>query len=198
MGLRDKIKPNLGAQVPPMISRAGNSFTLRDADGNESKPARTLDVVIVDGNGHVSKIWREDKTYNPDNPLPPDCYSDNGVAPSALALKPQSERCISCKWNERGSAVSKVSGSAIKACSDNQKLAVLVVRRPSARLYQLMVTPGNLKAFRQYVSQLEGHNYEVEEVVTRLEFVPKQTGVHVVRGDRHGGRCGLTSTTSRL
>jgi hypothetical protein len=177
MGLRDKIKPNLGAGMPPMISRQGNRFTLRDASGNDSKPMHELDIVIVDGNANVSKMWREDKNFDPNNPLPPDCFSDNGVAPSMMAQKPQSDRCITCRWNERDSAVSKVSGKGVKACSDNQKLAVIVPDDPQRTLYQFVVTPGNLKAFRQYVNQLEGHRYEVEEVVTRISFAPKEMGV---------------------
>lgn len=177
MSLRDKIKPNLGAGVPPMLSRQGNRFTLRDSSGNEGEALHELDVVIVDGNGNVSKMWREDKAFDAGNPLPPDCFSDNGIAPSVMALKPQNDVCISCRWNERGSAVSKVSGKGVKACSDNQKLAVLVADDPSRTLYQFVVTPGNLKAFRQYVNQLEGHRYEVEEVVTRLKFAPKEMGI---------------------
>lgn len=177
MGLRDKIKPNLGAGMPPMISRQGNRFTLRDSTGVESKPTMELDIVICDGNANVSKMWRDDANFDPNNPTPPDCFSDNGQAPSVFALKPQNSACISCRWNERGSAVSKVKGTPIKACSDNQKLAVLVVDDPTHTLYQFVVTPGNLKAFRQYVNHLEGHKYEVEEVVTRVKFAPKEMGI---------------------
>ena len=177
MGLRDKIKQNLGANLPPMISRQGNVFTLRDAAGNERPSIPTLDVIIADGNAHVSKQYREVANFDPNDPTPPDCFSDNGESPSVMALKPQSDFCINCKWNARNSAVSRVTGKGIKACSDNQKLAVFVADDPQHILYQLMITPGNLSEFRQYIRSLEGHKYEPEEVVTRISFIPKSTGL---------------------
>lgn len=177
MGLRDKIKQNLGTSMPPMISRMGNNFTLRDAAGNERPPVNSLDVIIVDGNASVSKMYRENKTFNPNDPTPPDCFSDNGTAPSSYALKPQNDVCVTCPHNARGSEISRVSGAMIKACSDNQKLAVFVVGDDQNILYQLVVTPGSLSNFRQYMKTLEGHNYDPEEVVTRLAFDRKQVGV---------------------
>ena len=177
MGFKDKIKANLGSQQPPTISRAGNMFTLRDAAGNERPATHSLDIVMVDGNAHKSRIYREDKNYNPNDPLPPDCFSDNGEAPSHLALKPQSDSCHTCQWAKRGSATSKVDGKPISACSDNQKLAVIVNGDPARMVFQLLITPGNLSGFRAYMKTLEGHKYEPEEVVTRISFVPKSMGV---------------------
>ena len=177
MGFKDKIKANLGSQQPPAISRAGNMFTLRDAAGNERPAVHTLDIVMIDGNAHKSRIYREDKNYNPNDPLPPDCFSDNGEAPSHLALKPQSDSCHTCQWATRGSATSKVDGKPISACSDNQKLAVLITGDPARMVFQLLITPGNLSGFRAYMKTLEGHKYEPEEVVTRISFVPKSMGV---------------------
>jgi len=177
MGLKDKIKQNLGSGQPPRVSIEGNCFTLFDAAGNERPSVQTLDVIFVDGNANVSKVYREDKVYNPKNPLPPDCYSDNGQAPSQFALSPQSDSCTTCQWNKRGSAVSQVSGKAVKACTDNQRLAIIVAGDPSRMVFQLTITPGSLQAFRTYIKTLEGHKYDPEEVVTRLSFVPKATGM---------------------
>ncbi len=177
MGFKDKIKANLGVQQPPSISRNGNMFTLRDAAGNERPAVYTLDIIMVDGNANKSRIYREDKNYNPNDPLPPDCFSDNGEAPSQMALKPQSDSCHTCQWARRGSATSKVDGKPISACADNQKLAVIVADDPSRMVFQLLITPGNLSGFRAYMKTLEGHKYEPEEVVTRISFVPKSMGV---------------------
>lgn len=177
MGLKDKIKQNLGSGQPATISRAGNMFTLRDAAGNEKPSVHTLDVIFVDGNENVSKLYREDRNFDPNNPTPPDCYSDNSEAPSSFALKPQSDSCATCPQNRRGSATSKVDGKPIKACTDNQKLAVIVADDPSRMIFQLLITPGNLQGFRAYIKTLEGHKYDPEEVVTRLSFVPKSMGV---------------------
>ncbi len=177
MALIGKLKDTFSPNMPPMISRAGNRFTLRDAAGNERPPVTQLDVVFVDGNKHMSKIYYENRKYDPNDPLPPDCFSDNGQAPSRFALKPQSESCHTCEFNKRGSAVSQRSGVAVKACTDNHKLAVLVVGDPQRMLYQFVITPGNIKPFENYVRALEGANYEAEDVVTRLTFDSKQMGV---------------------
>ena len=177
MGLSDKFKKNLGSSRPAMISRSGNMFTLRDAAGNERAPVHSLDMIIVDANANVSRMYREDKNYNGNDPTPPDCFSDNGEGPSSMATKPQSDRCQTCKWAVRGSATSKVDGKPITACSTNQKLAVLVQGEPSNTLFEFVVTPGNLTPFRNYVRTVEGHKYEVEEVVTRVTFVPKSMGI---------------------
>lgn len=177
MGFKDKIKGNLGSQQPPMISRDGNVFTLRDAAGNERPSVHTLDIVMIDGNANKSRIYRENRDYNKNDPTPPDCFSDNGEAPSMMALKPQSDSCHTCPWAKRGSATSKVDGKPISACADNQKLAVIVAGDPARMVFQLLITPGNLSGFRAYMKTLEGHKYEPEEVVTRLSFVPKSMGV---------------------
>jgi len=177
MGLFSKIKNNLGSVQPPMISIQGNAFTLRDSLGNERPSTRTLDVIFVDGNPNTSKRYRENRDYNPNDPTPPDCFSDNGVAPSAQALKPQSETCIACPHNARGSRISKISGSAVKACDDLQKLAVVTADDPEGMLYQLIISPGSLQNFRAYVRNADSHNYEGNQIITRLSFVDKQIGV---------------------
>lgn len=177
MGFLDKVKKNLGSGLPPHISTKGNMFTLRDAVGNERPAVHTLDVILVDANAHISKQYRDDPNYKESDPTPPDCFSDNGSAPSNYALKPQSETCQTCKWNVRGSAVSKVTGKGIKACRDEQKLAVLVTSDEQPILYRLTVTPGSLQAFRDYVRSVESAKYEPDKVITRLSFVPKSTGM---------------------
>lgn len=177
MGLFNKIKENLGAAQPPSISIQGNKFTLRDAAGNERPPVDTLDVIFVDANANTSKVYRENRKYNPNDPTPPDCYSDNGIAPSSYALKPQSDRCVDCKWNARGSRISDVSGAAVKACDDQQKLALVVANDPQNILYRFVVTPGSLANFRAYSRTVNGHGYDLDNVVTRLSFVPKAVGV---------------------
>ena len=177
MGFKDKIKANLGQSRPPRVSINGNVFTLMDAAGNERPAVHTLDIIMIDGNANKSRTYREASTYNPNDPLPPDCFSDNGEAPSSYALKPQSDSCHTCQWARRGSATSKVSGKPISACDDSQKLAVILPDDPSRMVFQLTITKGSLQSFRAYMDTLGGHKYEPEEVITRLSFVSKVTGV---------------------
>lgn len=114
---------------PPQISIRGSRFRKIDAAGNEKMlDTLSMDIVIVDANEHVSKLYY-DQPYDPsaNEYFPPACFSDNGVAPSTSAEKPQSETCAMCPQNAWGSATSALTGKNTKACNDAKKLAVLVV-----------------------------------------------------------------------
>ena len=101
-GLAQRVSQNLGTSSPPYLSIMGNKFTLVDAAGNEQpiptyeadpvkcmrgqNPGPYADVVIVDVNDHVSRIFY-DVPFDPSaqSYQPPACFSHNGLAPSKLA-----------------------------------------------------------------------------------------------------------------
>lgn len=59
--------------------------------------------------------------YDPDNVVPPNCYSYDNAGPHAEAEDKQSDSCITCKWNEWGSD-SRGKG---KACREGLRVAFL-------------------------------------------------------------------------
>lgn len=169
-----------GGQQPPAISIKDNQFALIDPSGARTpvpflKDGPAIDVVFVDRNEHVSKLfWGLNRPYNPNEVQPPVCFSDNGVAPSATAREPQSKLCNECPHNIIGSAISQISGARIKACGDLKKFAVVVKGYPGA--YQLQIKPGSFKAWNNYIGYLrmqklnDGGRPDLSDVVTRIRF----------------------------
>ncbi len=175
----------LGGNNPPHVSIARNRFTLVDAAGNE-KPVNTLnlDVVICDVNQNVSKIYY-DVAYDPSAAdfAPPACFSDNGLAPSSQASKPQCATCAACPHNAWGSDNSRVTGKPTKACNDAKKIAV-VVPGDDEIAYMLRVPPASLKLFKAYAKTIGGHaipganrNFDLSDIITRITFDPQTQGV---------------------
>ena len=161
---------NVGAGNPPHLSIAGGRFTLVDVAGNTIQvPQFHIDVVIVDVNDHISKIFfGKDKPYEPGNPTPPICFSDNGVAPSVSAGQPQSATCASCPNNVWGSKISQM-GSAVKACADQQKIAIYAPEY-SDGLFLLRIPPGSFINWRGYMAKFAQANLDPSWVLTRIAF----------------------------
>ena len=180
--LATDLSANLGIGSPPYISIMGNRFTLIDASGAE-EPVETynpqigpyLDCVIIDNGKHISKVFYS-KAFDPNASQyqAPDCWSDNGVGPSRNAQYPQSPTCAACPNNAWGSKTSAVSGKAVKACSDFQKLAVMI---PGDEvIFLLRVPPNSLSTLRAYNQKFIGQKVDVSDVITRISFEQGQIG----------------------
>ena len=165
----------IGSAMPPHISIRGNTFTLVDASGAQQNAGPVLDICVADVSDVVCKQFYSEK-WTPDSSEPPLCWSANGIAPSREALTPQSPTCAACPKNARGSAVSAISGVAIKACRDERWLAVVHPQMPTMR-FQLRLTPGSFKNWREYIEKCKGSNTDISNVVTRCTFQPQVNGV---------------------
>jgi hypothetical protein len=174
--LARRISDNLPKSAPPYISIEGNRFTLVDSAGEEEAiETLYLDVCILDVGDHISKIYYEQEYGGKAGTgAPPDCWSDNGVAPSRSAAKPQSPTCMGCPKNEWGSAVSKMSGKGVKACRDYYKLACLVPG--DDMIFLLRVPPNSLKNIDAYTMKFNGQEVGLSSVMTRMSFVPGVQG----------------------
>ncbi|HEX8838191.1 MAG TPA: hypothetical protein VF748_14715 [Candidatus Acidoferrum sp.] len=182
--LNSSLQEGLRRPMPPHISLKGNRFTLVDAAGRtapvdtfDPKTGPYLDCVICDVNEKVSRIYYEG-SYDPDNPGPPDCFSDNGVAPSANAQSPQAVRCDICPQAEWGSATSNLTGKGIPACRSYKKLAVLIEAFPSM-VFMLAIPPASLNALGDYAKVCSGYKVQVTDVLTRISFMPDKMGILV-------------------
>ena len=181
-GLAQSLVANLGVGSPPFLSIMGNRLTLIDSAGEEipvatydPKIGPFLDCVIIDALERTSKIYY-DKPFDPgaNQYEPPACFSDNGVAPSRNAARPQSATCASCQWGMWGSKVSPVSGKGVKACNDIQKIAILV---PGYEMPFLCRIPPNSRTnFRGYVNKFVGQPIDVCDVTSRISFEPGGIG----------------------
>ena len=166
----------IGSSMPPHISIQGNSFTLIDAAGNEQNEGGVIEVCIADVSDVTCKRYYGDKKWTPDSKDPPVCWSSNGLGPSRDSTSPQNSICATCPKNERGSAVSAVSGAAIKACRDEKWLALIMPKYPTM-IFQLVLTPGSFKNWRDFLKPFETHGVDISDAVVRIQFEPKVTGV---------------------
>lgn len=182
--MTEALGANLGGGSPSYVSIAGGRLTLIDASGAE-EPVTTvdpktgivyLDCVIVDAGDHASKIYYG-RPYDPNAQTyaPPDCWSDNGVAPSINASLPQARSCApdptgtaGCKWAVWGSATSRVSGRPVPACAKYQKLALLIPGDDV--LFLLRVPPNSLDNLRVYNNRCRENGVSPDMVVTRVSF----------------------------
>ena len=173
----------LGPGAHPRISIKGNHFALVDAAGTKYPwPMLVLPVVIVGANPKVSKIFY-DGPYDPDNPIPPACFSDNGIAPSSLAGEPQARTCQECPHFSWGSKINEQTGKKSKACSDRKKIAVMVPGDTTRHCYELQVPPASLKALNIYSALIASmttpdgsRGADLPDIVTLVEFVPDAVG----------------------
>lgn len=157
----------------PRISIKASRFRLQSPQGEEVVVQDTfLDVVIVDANPNISKLYYK-QAYDPKsddgNFKAPDCYSDNGVAPSSKAASPQCGTCAACPHNVWGSKIA-ANGAQTKACSDAKKVAVLIANNPDGPVFELRIPPASLKNLGAYGESLAKRSIPDYAVVTRLSF----------------------------
>jgi hypothetical protein len=167
---------NLGSAMPPHVSIESNRFTLIDASNNEI-PVPTfdpqigvyLDAAIIDVNQAMSRMYYA-RPYDPSQAAsPPDCWSDNGVAPSIGASSPQSPTCAACPQAVWGSKVNP-NGKKVPACSQKQKVALLIPGFNT--LFMLAVPPNSHSYMREYVEKCRGSQINMANLITRISFVP--------------------------
>ncbi len=178
-GLAARAAEGIGSSLPPHISIGSNTFTMVDSAGNEQQAQTTfLDVCIADISDVMCKMYYGDangpKKWTPGSTDPPACWSANGVAPSTEAISPQSPRCDTCRWNQRGTATS-LEGKPTKACRDEKRMAVLVQGVPIG--LQFTLTPGSFVNFRDYTEMFKGKPIDMCHVFTRLQFEQGASGI---------------------
>lgn len=188
-GIAAQLAISLPSGTVPYLSIKGGRFTLYDAAGNEKSVGAMdpqlgvyLDVNIVDSNPHVSKIYYAG-AYDPnaETSLPPDCWSDNGVAPSSQAARPQHQHCKTCPHNQWGSGTSRLTGKATKECNDVQKVAIAIPGMGDM-VFLLRVPPASLKHLGKYVQELGsfsagGRKVDISDLLTRVYFHKDAVGV---------------------
>lgn len=176
-GLAAAAVQGIGGASSPHISISDNRFTLVDGAGN-ARPVKSLelDVVIVDVNPAVSKLYFDQK-YDPKatEVVRPACFSDNGVGPSSQALNPQHPVCATCAHNQWGSARSNMTGKDTKACNDVKKIAVIAPGYDDKLVFLLRVPPATLKNFKAYAQKVSSGTVgdrpiDLSDLVTRVSF----------------------------
>lgn len=177
----------IGGGAPPMVSIRASKFRLVGADGVEMMVNQLhLDVVLLDGNKNVSKMYYDSPYNAADNDAkPPTCFSDNGIAPSVEAQLPQSALCATCRWAEFGSKVTD-AGKNSKACSDSKKIAIVLatdtpvvingaagIAKAYEQMFLLRLPTMSMKPWKIYGKSVLDRHVPLQGVVTRVTFDPQ-------------------------
>src|ERR1700678_1144028 len=183
------LSQNLGSAMPPHVSIGGGRFTLIDAANNElpgawfdQKIGVYIDACIVDVNNVMSRIYFSGAYDNDAEGVRPDCWADNGLAPSISASAPQAPSCqpdptgqTGCKWAVWGSKIN-ANGKKVPACSQKQKVALLIPASGFNTLFLLAIPPNSHGPLREYVERCKGNQMNIANLLTRISFVPGVQG----------------------
>src|SRR6516165_1191964 len=168
-----------GGNRPARISIDNGRFTLFVPGGKTIPLGMSMDIVIVGKNPHMSKLYwgppgpNGQRIFDRNNPKPPACWSDNGVAPSAGASEPQNPTCSGCPQNVWGSAINAL-GKQVKACEDFRKFSCVVKGQPGIYLFE--VKAGSFRNWNAFTGMLAMQRLEGEgepdliDVVIRVSF----------------------------
>lgn len=159
----------------PVLSIKGMKFTI-NKDGVKTivtKPddadevAQSLGVVFLRANLNAKTFYAKKYSEGESDNTRPDCYSQDGVAPSANSQNPQATKCALCKRNQWGSKVSD-TGKESKECQDNARIAVSAPDVMDPML--LRVPPKSLKPLKDMLKIVAARKVPYNAVVVKVGF----------------------------
>lgn len=170
--------------LPPLISVKGSKWRIVTDGSALFVNQMHLDVVVIGFNPHVSKTYFAGE-FDENNVGAPDCWSDNGTAPSSKVSTPVSPSCMTCPKAAFNSAT---NGRGGKACRDSKKLAVVLADttncmdgnvgrplEPFKTVYLLQLPTMSMKPWKEFVDKVHGHGVPVLfGIVIRLTFDPSE------------------------
>ena len=155
------------------ISFKGSRF--RELVGGEQvnvNSSGSLNVVVLDA-AKVARTYYAG-TYDPENPAPPACWSQDTQTPAPEVPQEtrQASRCADCPQNVRGSGQGDT-----RACRFSQRIAV-ALENSYNKVYQVQLSAtsvfgdaknGNMP-MQAYARYLKAHNAPIQAVVTTMHF----------------------------
>ena len=135
-----------------------------------------LDVIILGAAPAVSRVYYEG-AYKQGENQPPTCYSADGVVPADDVKSKQSDKCMVCPMNAKGSKI--VDGQQFKACSYFRRTVVMLAGDTAERIvYKLDVKAQGLfgegnateKNLNDYIKMIATRGVDAGAVVTRISF----------------------------
>lgn len=133
---------------------------------------REMNVIIVNARKSVSRVFYAGK-YNPEEIVPPTCWSNDGDAPEAGVEDKQSANCATCPQNIAGSG-----DNGSRACRYQRRVAILLEGDTSGDVYQLTIPAksifgkgeGNLHPFESYTKYIAGNGRNINQIVTQVSM----------------------------
>ena len=144
-----------------------------DGDG----PRGSIEVVIIKGSQHVSKIFYK-QGYVEGSNAAPDCFSNNGVVPEPVSTDKQCDTCALCPHNQWGSRTTP-AGKAGKACQDSKRIAVVPLGDLKNEAFGgpmlLRVPAASLQDLAGYGQKMQQMGYPYYAVGTKISFDPAES-----------------------
>jgi len=133
---------------------------------------REMNVIIINARKNVSRVFYAGK-YNPDEIVPPSCFSNEGDVPDPSAEDKQSVSCATCPQNISGSG----EGTS-RACRYQRRIAILLENDMSGDVYQLNVPSrsifgkgeGNIHPFESYTKYIAGNGKNINQIITQVSM----------------------------
>jgi hypothetical protein len=153
------------------IKYRGEEVQLLRPDGDGAR--NSIEVVLLASAKNLSKIYYA-SGYTEGANAAPDCFSTDGVVPSASATSKQSPTCASCPQNVWGSKISEVSGKPTKRCADSKRIALVPLQDIPNEIYGgpllLRVPAASLQEMAQYGQKMQQLGYPSYAIGTRISF----------------------------
>ena len=171
--LDDLTKSLAGNTALKRISVRGGVFRMM-VNGEEiaKNESRAMNVVIVNGNPHVSRQFYAG-AYVAGETSAPDCWSNDGIKPDASIEAPQNSTCEGCPQNVKGSG----QGDS-RACRYQQRLAVVLESDIGGDVFQLSLASTSIfgrgdldkMPFQQYAKYVGSQGKNINTLVTEMRF----------------------------
>lgn len=135
-----------------------------------------LDTIFLGAAPAVSRVYYEG-AYKPGENQPPTCYSADGITPADDVKAKQSDKCMTCPMNAKGSKI--VDGQSFKACSYFRRVVVMLAGDTTdRRVFKLDVKAQGLfgegtqneKNLNDYIKMIATRGVDAGAVVTRISF----------------------------
>lgn len=158
----------------PRISIRGGRFRLIEGGEQVSvSKSDTMNIMVVEA-ASISRTYYEG-TYDPENPAPPTCWSQDSQVPSPDVPEDQRKaaRCADCPMNIKGSG----QGQS-RACRFAQRLAVMLEGDEDDKVYQMQIpatsifgeAKGKDMGMQAYVKFLHARGAPIQAVMTEMRF----------------------------
>lgn len=177
-GISDLTKSLMGTSGTKRIVPKNGIFRKEIGGKEMGKVKGDLNVIVVNSSPKVGRIFYA-KQWTPDaEPTAPDCFSNDGNAPDAGSVNPQSARCDTCQRNIKGSG----QGNS-KACRYSRRIAVLLEddfgTALEGEVYQMNLASKSLfgesvsettHVFENYIKYLGNNGKSLDWYITQLSF----------------------------
>ena len=171
--LNDLTKSLAGGGGAKRISIRGGVF--RKIVGGEEVgklTGREMNVIIINARKTESRMFYAGK-YNPEEIVPPTCWSNDGDVPDAGVEEKQGATCATCPQNIIGSG-----DGTNRACRYQRRIAILLEGDMTGAVYQLTLPSqsifgkgeGNIHPFKSYGKYIAGNGRQINKIVTQVSL----------------------------